>query len=315
MSTASGIDSQLGYVTESTVGTFEVPTRFAEFNSESLKLEIERVDSAGIRAGRRTLHRWSPGVQRITGDLEKEFDAGDSLLLFHAMGAVNTTGAGDPYTHTLTPGTLDGKSFTLQVNRPDISGTDRVFSYLGCKSTTFDLSASAGEYATLKLGFYGEEEDTGQALATASYGADAPFIFTQGALTIGGTAVDIRDFNITVDNGLATDRHFIRSGGAVPKEALEGGRRSISGSFSADFEDLVQYGLYTAGTEAALILTFDDSANDRSCVITANVRFDGETPNVGGHEILELPVSFTAVSTTSDAAALTIDMENALAAP
>ena len=54
---ASGLGGQLGLAAESTYGTFVAPTRWFEFNSESLHLERERIESAGIRAGRRVLHR------------------------------------------------------------------------------------------------------------------------------------------------------------------------------------------------------------------------------------------------------------------
>jgi len=313
--TSSGIDAQLGYVDEVTFGTFVAPTRFSEFISEDIKFEIERIESQGIRAGRRIQSRWKPSVQRVTGSIDLELTPGGSgLLLQHAWGAVNTAGAG-PYTHTYSQGALDGQSLTVQVGRPSLDGTVRAFSYTGMKISEWEISCAVGEIPTLKLGFYGAAETTSESLATASYPSnDDPFVFTEGNLTVGGTEICLKDVSLKGTNGLAIDRHFIcATQGAAPKEALESQFREITGSFTADFEDLTQYGLYTAGSESALVLTFTSGAD--ILAITMNVRFDGETPTVTGMELLELPVSFKALSDTSDAAAFTAVLTNADSAP
>src|SRR4051812_46549580 len=106
MPLASGIGGQFGFAEEVTYGTFVAPARFLEINSASVKFERERIESQGIRAGRRVLHRWAPGVQRVAGDVEMEMaPQGFAQLWKHILGAVSTAGA-NPYTHTLTPGDL-----------------------------------------------------------------------------------------------------------------------------------------------------------------------------------------------------------------
>jgi hypothetical protein len=312
MPLASGLAGQLGLVSEVTYGTFAVPTRFFEFVSESLTLERERIESAGIRAGRRVLHRWAPGVQRVTGDVQLELAAqGFGIVFTHMFGAVATTGAG-PYTHTFTPGDLAGDSLTVQVGRPDIGGVVRAFSYLGCKVASWELSAAVNEYAMLTLSLYGAHEDTAQTLATAAYPATlSPFTFLHGSVSVAGSAFDVKDFTLTGDNGLATDRHFIRATTPErPKEPLEAALRSYGGTLTADFTDLTAYNRYVNGTEAALVLTFNAGAS-ATLTITTNVRYDGATPTIGGQDLLELSLPFKAVSGTSDAAAITAVLINA----
>lgn len=316
MPLASGLAGQVGIAEEVTYGTYVAPTRFLEFNDESLSLNRERIESRGIRAGRRVLHRWAPGVQRAGGDLVIEASgAAHAILWKHILGAVNTTGAG-PYTHTCTPGDLTGKSLTIQVGKPDIGGTVRPHSYLGCKFATAELAATVNEYATLTLGVYASHEDTGQSLGVASYPAAlSPFVFTTGSVTLAGSAFEVREFSLSIDNGLATDRHFIRGTTPErPKEPLERARRSISGTLTADFSDLTAYNRYVNGTEAALVIDLTAGASNR-ITITMNVRFDGETPNVGGEDLLELSLPFKAVSGISDAAAITVAVINAEATP
>lgn len=312
MPLASGIAGQLGISEESTYGTYVAPTRWFEFVNETLELERERIDSMGIRAGRRTLHRWAAGVQRVTGDIQLELaPQGFGILWKHIMGTVNTTGS-NPYTHTAVPSDLSGKSLTVQIGRPDIGGTVRSFSYLGCKVATAELACVVNEYAMLTLSLYGAHEDTGQSLGTASYPATlSPFVFTHGSVTVAASAFDVRDLTLTIDNGLAIDRHFIRATTPErPKEPLEAARRDIGGTLTADFTDLTAYNRFVNGTEAALVLTFNAGASAQ-LTITTNVRFDGDTPTIPGHELLTQTLPFKVTSGTSDAAAITVALVNA----
>lgn len=316
MPLASGLAAQVGIVAETTYGTYVAPTRFFEFVSETVSLERERIESVGLGAGRRVQRRWAAGVQRVTGDIEMEGAAqGFGLWWSHILGGVATTGT-NPYTHTFTPGDLTGKSLTVQIGRPDIGGTVRAFSYLGCKVATAELAATVNEYARLTVSLYGAHEDTGQTLAVASYPATlAPFTFVHGSVTVAGTAFDVRDATVSFDNALATDRHFIRvTTPERPKEPLEAGWRQVTGTLTADFTDLTAYNRYVNGTEAALELRFNAGASAQ-LTVTMNVRYDGETPNVGGPDLLELSLPFKAISVTSDAAAVTVTLINADATP
>lgn len=311
MPLASGLAGQMGLAAESTYGTFVAPTRWFEFVSESLTLERERIESSGIRAGRRVLHRWAPGVQRVTGDVQLELAAqGFGIIWQHIMGTNVTTGSG-PYTHTSSPGDLAGKSLSIQIGRPDIGGVVRPFSYLGCKVATASLECNVNEYAMLTLGIYGAHEDTAQTLGTASYPATlSPFVYSHGSVTLAAAGFDVKAATLSIDNGLATDRHFIRTTTPErPKEPLEANRREITGELTADFTDLTAYNRFVNGTEAALVLTFNAGAS-ATLTITMNVRYDGTTPTIGGDELLEQSLPFKAVSGTSDAAAVTAVLVN-----
>lgn len=308
--TAAGIDAQIGMAAETTYGTYVAPTRFYEFVNESLKFNIQRIESAGIRAGRRTQHRWKPGVRSVTGDINMELVPQDlGLILQHILGDPVTTGA-DPYTHTFTGlGAIDAKSMTIQVGRPDEGGVVRAFSYLGCKFTELSISCKTGEFATAKLGVYGREEVTSQALATATYDAELePFVFVEGSLSIAGSVVEVMSVDYTINANLAIDRHRVGAGTGRPKKALVNGLAAISGTFQADFENLTNYNRYVNGTEASLVLNFD-AGTDKKLTITSNVRFDGETPTVGGMELLSLQQPFAATGST-DANVITAVLVN-----
>ena len=319
MGYASGLQSQFGFVAESTYGTYAAPTKFQEFTSESLNLKIERIPSNGLRAGRAIWHRRVAGRQHVEGNIDLEFaPQGAALLWKHALGAVNTTGT-NPYVHTLTPtSAVDTLSLTCQINKPDITGTDRVFSYLGCQIASWNLDSEINQLVKWTMNLIGTHEDTSQTLASASYPSGlSPFTFAVGTLSIAGSEIAVKRVRLQGDNGLTrpADRTFMQSTTPTrPKQGKVAARRMFTGSLVADFESLTAYNRYVNATEAALVLTYTDSAS-AAMTITTNVLFDGETPNVRGPGLLDQNLTFTCQSSTSDAAAITVVVTNADSSP
>jgi hypothetical protein len=313
----TGFSAQLGLAEEVTWGTIVAPARHLEFLGESLKNEIARAESKGLRAGRRILlsSQWAPGKSRIAGGVDLEMlTTSQALLWKHMLGAISTTGAG-PYVHTAIPGDLTGKGLTIQIGRPDSTGTVRPFTYSGCKVRGWELSAEAGEIATLSLDIVGAAETTATALSTATYAATmAPLVMISGTLTIAGAQLDVMSLTASGDNGLKDDRWRVRGSGVI-KEPLENRQRAYTGQVLADFEDLTQYNRFTAGTEAALVITLSNGGTSQ-VVITQNVRFDGDTPNVSGAEMLELPLSYKAVASgAADSSGISVVITNPDSAP
>ena len=311
---ASGIEAQLGLAEEADYNTPVTVTRFHEFVSEGLKFEQKRIDSKGLRAGRRTIHRWAPGTQKVSGPITMELAPGGlGLLLKHAIGGGTTAGAG-PFEHTFIPASRDGESLTLQLGRPSIDGTLNPFTYSGVKIPSWSLKASIDEYVMLTLNTYGAaEESDGNVipLAEAVYPADDdPFIFSEATITIGGDTECFTEIELNYETAMKTDRYFMCPGsGRVPDEPLDNGDIVVGGSLSGDFDNLALYNIYKTNVEVPLVLTFENSTG-LSLVFTLNVRFDGENANVEGPELLEESIPFMVVSEVSDAAAFTAVLTN-----
>jgi len=156
----TGIDAQIGYALESTVGTPVTVTAFLPLVSETLGQELARLESAGIIAGRRVLasQQWNGGDISVMGSVQHElYNRGLGKLFTAMFGAVATTGAG-PYTHTFTPGDLTGDSLTVQVGRPATNGTTYPFTYAGMKVASWEIACAAGEIATLGMDLVGSRE-------------------------------------------------------------------------------------------------------------------------------------------------------------
>lgn len=296
------MNAQLGFAAETTYGTAATVTKFTEFVSEGLQAEIERIEGAGLRAGRRVRTSWASGKVAAGGDIELELaNFGQGLLWLHAMGASSTTGSA-PYVHTYTPADLQTLYMTIQVGKPFVGGTVQPMTYTGCKIAGWELSASAGDIAKLTFNILAQNESTAVALATATYpAAYAPMTFVHGVLSLGGTPVDVKEVTVSADNGLKDDRYFIK-GSALRSQPIESNWREYTFSAEMDWSDLTAYNRFKLGTEAALTLTFTNGANIFQVV--GNVRTDGSTPTVGGPDILSQPIEgkFVPSGATDDTA-------------
>src|SRR5215469_1821286 len=159
MGIGAGLATQFGIETEVTNGTQLPVTRFLEINpQDTLVMQKNIVQGQGLRApsstgfasslverdSRRVVGSWGAagGV-----NIDIPF-SGLGKYLQHMMGAFNPgtvggtnnplvvqQGATAAWLQTYTLGSLAGKTFCLQVGKPDATGVIRPFTYVGCKVT------------------------------------------------------------------------------------------------------------------------------------------------------------------------------------
>lgn len=310
MAIAGGLSAQLGLKAETTVGTAVTPDRFFEFNSESLQQEIERIESGGLRPSRRVVSKRFAGRKGVGGDIELEItNKGQALLWKHILGSVATTtpaSGTNSRDHLATVGALDGLGLTIQVGRTGTDGTTRAFTYAGCKVAAWELSGEADGIPVLSLTIDGMSETTATALATAAYPTGLePLVFTQGTLSVGGSELLVKQFSLAGDNHLYTDRYYLTATNPGRKhEQIEGvGMREYTGSLTADFKDLTAYNLFVNKTQSSLAITYtsttaiEGSLYYSLTVTVPAIEFDGETPTVGGAEIIEQSLPFKVIDT------------------
>ena len=335
MAIPSGLAGSIGIATEATQGTAITPTHFLEFNSESMKMVKNTVTGVGLRGGglyqrtsRRVVTSWG-----AAGGIN--FDAPYNSLglwLQHMVGSFGTLNsvaqqsASAAYLQTHTPGPLAGKTFTMQIGKPDTGGTVRPFTYVGCKIKDWTLTCELNKYATFALSIDAWQELTpdnpqgtgaGPALTAPTYTAGEQFfnfvqgtIYNSGTLSNGGTNPTITslgspaaaghilkaDFKCT--NPEDDTRYFIAGTGGsgvagVKGDQLDNGFRVLEGSLDAEFYSLAgYYDTFAADTTTTLELSFVGSVAIASTffptltVLIPNVKFDGESPVVGGPGVL-----------------------------
>lgn len=308
MAIGSGLASQVGAAKETTYGTRVVPAKFFEFESESLALDKNYINSRGLRAGR-TFQRSSRRVATVRtagGAVRMEVPTqgfGFWLDLLHGNAVTPVQqGATAAYKQTHDLGTTDpSKSATIQVGRPDSGGTVRPFDYLGCMVTGWQLACEVGGFLTAQFTLDGRDEKTDQSLAVASYPSGLrSFNFTQGEVRIGGSVVAVVN-SFTLSGGIArkVDRHFFGSSGLKSKP-IQNDYSTAEAGLNCEFAGMTEYNHFVNGDIAEVILDFQgetiEGANKEQLKVTLSAAgFNGETPNVDGPDMLSLDVPVVAL--------------------
>lgn len=329
----SGLSAQLMVVPEVTVGTAVTVTTGYEILDESFVSNPTFLEGMGLKSGQ-AFPRQSRSVTSrsdVNGGMTLEHgDRGHYGLQWkHALGSsisAPTVIVGTANKQIHTPGIKTGLSQTVQVGRPDTSGTVRPFTYNGVKTTDWEFSCSDAAIAQLKLTMDGWSEATATALAAASYTSNVQnFTFANATnFKIGGTAstsggettistgVSVatitKGVTITGSTPMAVERYGLGNAG-VKKEQLENAFQTITGSLDMEFTSLAEiYALFKAGTYTPLQLDFthfDLAGNDANgapaganpyllSFIFPSVKFKLAQPQVTGPDIVAMKVDFEA---------------------
>jgi len=311
MAIGSGIGSQLGIAAETTFNTPVTVSRFYEFTNESLNYSKKTAVGMGLRAGGQLprSQRRVVTTTEVKGEVNLDLPTrGLGLLLSLATGSAPspTTVASGVYSYTFTLADLAGKSFTTQVGVPQYGGTVTPKTISGCKVDGFELAVTSGGLATGKFTIDAAGFTTATALATASYSAATNiFHFAQGAITVDGSSVaNIKDFSMKVENTLKDDRYNLGAAGLKAEQVINGFRK-ITGKITAEFTDTTLLTKFINDTATGLALTFTGNTisstyKETLSITLSAVKFDGDTPQVGGPEVIDVNFSFEAYDNGTD---------------
>lgn len=303
MAIKSGVGAQLGVRSESTWGTAVTVNDFIPFTSEEIRLRKNYIESGGLRAGqlaqRQELHVATTSF--VEGPVEfepltKAFSKWLNLLHGNTVSPTTPGGATNARLHTHELGANDpnGKSLTVQVGRPDVSGTVRPFTYAGMKARSVTFQCETGGLLTSSWDLIGKSESTAGSVESASYSSiGVPFNFTQGSIEIGDSVITdcIRSVNITITIPYAEDRFCLDSSGLM-KEPIQNGLVDVTGTFEAEFSSLTQHAAFVAATRRKFEVIFTGADIDAG-VNQSQLKFTlpstvttGEGPAVAGPDVL-----------------------------
>lgn len=163
--------------------------------------------------------------------------------------------SGSPWSYALAE-TLSSMRVSQDM-RLNATGSDSmVFHWDGCKVNNARFSCSAGsQVLTLEMDVQGKTQtknatwpSIGSTLTTGK-----PFIHAQLVLTLGGTAYQVENFNLTIDNALILDR-FLNS---LTRTELPESDRNITLEVDNPFSvgDIALYEIAVAGLAGSAVFT------------------------------------------------------------
>ena len=277
----SGLGATVGFIKEAAVGTYLAPTRWPQFDKETLSLKKTIAQSQGIHQG-----LYEQGGRRAyvayTADGQIDMDLVDQqmgLIFAQCIGstAAAVSQSSGVYLQKHIPGDTAGLSMTIQKGIPETAGpgTIQTFSYAGCKITDWTVSVQRDGLAKLSLNNDAMNEDTSQSYAAPSFVAANVLSFNEGAVvttqaggsvqtsasvtTITGSAAPtalISAITIKGQNGLDTKRYTI---GTMKKaEQFSNAFRKMTGTIDMEFANLTDYyaTFNNAGAESTYALQF-----------------------------------------------------------
>lgn len=226
MALASGLGSSIGFGVESTYGTAVAPTNHFEARSVDLDPGIEFVESEGIRAGTRVMRADRFAVGKKAPELSSEFDVltnAFARMLVHmcgesrGVGTYKTTPSSGVYLYTLHPMTADPNSLaslTFQAGIADRAGSVRRMDLSGAVISEWTLSNEVDGTLSASITAPGRDlTPSASAITSVSYPSSTNLLYwTQGAVTVDGTASEVKSVNIEYAHGFDLERFFIGSG-------------------------------------------------------------------------------------------------------
>lgn len=315
MAVGSGIGSQLGVAVESTYGTYVAPTRFYEAQKPGVSKVKNTTDWDGLAASRLTQRADGRSVttKAASGSIDTlvvtNRDMGILLSLIMGGTPTGTPDAGTPqaFTYLLPLVDTKGKTATIQVGVPQVSGTVVPQSLLGGKVVSAEFECGVDELLTVTTQFDGKDLTEAQTLAAASYTIGRkPFHFGQMGVkigaTVGGAAAvsGVRKVDLKIDRSLKTDQ-FYAGASMLKDEPTTNGKVAISGSLDVDYKLAADFAdRFRDDTQFALVWEFLGAAiNSVPTLATFRVTLpacflDDGTPTVDGPDVVMTTYNFRA---------------------
>lgn len=258
-------DNTYSLIRETAAGTLPATPAFLPFDyvqGDQPMLTSDVIESQIQRANRTSSGQRKTGF-RVEGSLSTELkrDAAIDLLLESALSGTFTT-------NVLKAGTTD-TSFSIEKRMND--GASKYYRrFSGVQVTSLTISGEASGMIEASFDLLGTTAVTGTALVTgATYANPSSTQLLDGTevtMTINGTAVDFRSFDLSVEHDREAQDKF---GSKYARGIGTSGMRKVMLSCSLYFTD---FGLETtsvAGNTVPVVITIGSGANGYSITLPA----------------------------------------------
>ena len=304
MSVQNSVRSYIGIAKETTKGTIVAPTDFIPVAKDSLK-PVDIVDplyDTGLRGSNVVNYNYIQGRTRST------FDFGGAVFadtigygLAGVLGAVATTGASAPYTHTIS--LLNSLTSDVDVQPISYTLTDfyavDVRSYPGCQFSDFSLKFNADgmlEYDTKTTGW----KSSTVADPTPTFSTVLPTPVWRGTVSIGGSAVaTAMEGSIEMTRGV-TPIYGI-SNTQNPYQVFLGALE-VTGNIKFVMENDDQLTNFLTNVQPAIVLNWAYGTGATAVQIQATISKGAYTAAVieRGDDFVSVAIEFNAQANTTD---------------
>lgn len=286
---------QLGIAIEATRGTAVSPTFWVPWATMSFRDTIEEAredQGLGVIADSDSKY---VTMKMGEGDVEAQiYDKALGVILTGLLGAVPSSGAGPPYTHTYTlSNTNQAKSLSLYWKDPDRSEI-----YALGMVNTFTVSVEPNGIVNYTVGFMSKtaKDWTSQTANFTSLGSKFLHQHLQFKLasTIGGlsgaSAISLKNLELTFNKNTVFDGVM----GTVEPEDILNQQLSVEGSLQLNLEDDTYRNYMLDGTYRAMEVKLSKDANSILTMQFPRVDFSEWEPDFTLNEIAKQTINFKA---------------------
>jgi hypothetical protein len=279
MAFADSSETEIAFIAEATFGTTPATPAFQRMRvtSEDLTGELQTVVSNELRPDAEVSDLIRVG-ESATGNLpfELSFGAEVDTLLEHAL-------RGTFAANELKGGT-EKKSFTFE-KRHETGASDHYFRYTGCRIGGLSLTLRAQEIVTGSFSVQGLSEAIDTAIIAGATYSDAntnPVMAAPdvGTITVGGIAGTLfyTDLSFSLTNNLRAQAAI----GQVGAAGIGYGRREVTGTITAYFEDDDLYEEAVQNNDSSLSFPITDGTNTFTITLP-KLKFTSRRAVAGGN--------------------------------
>lgn len=309
MAIGSGLGSSFGFSPETTYGTYVAPAKWVE-GSAKLTKKKNIYQGGGLAAGRYV----QPGARRYVtwkaagGTFQSAvYSKNMGQLLNALMGGTVTPvqqAATAAYLQTHPLADPFGKMLTMQSGVPDLTGTVRPYTFLGCQVISAEFSCEVGTGLNCSLQVESRDVTEGQTLAAPSYPTCNEFHFAEAALKLGTfgseALVDaVRKVTLKIERKRHDGGPYMGNGG-LRSQGVINDWASISGTIEADYLDKTVFAdRFAADGSTAMVWEFVGPLIASTYFETIRFKvpmifFDGDTPTADSPDVVKTSFPFTA---------------------
>lgn len=291
MAVGIGAGGFMGIALEATPGTYQAPTKYFAFESETIAFTQETNFRRPIRKSPSIIGAVD-GNARIEGDISMEaFEDVLPYFLYCARTSIAKTGSSPNFTYTVTPtaAAVPVKTMSITVVRNNVA-----FGYTGCVVGNFNLTVEDG---TLKFNpsILGRDE-ADQSVPVPTFSTTQPFGAGKYRIEIptASQVFDADGFDFGVDDSAEAQYRLKDSGRGA--QFISFGERAVTLSMERDFESRTEYDAYKALTSQSITLLATKGSNNQISVVVPAAIKDEYTLGLSGQgDLIRASITYNGV--------------------